>query len=732
MRIILKTLIPAAVIAMAAGCSSADAVPQAEWSVTNGFEWPEGGPAYIQTFRFTNLPDSAQAVAFNMFARTMTPLCDTDTIEELVPGYYAIRSSRIASAQPADTVEVAVLTRGILKAIAYGPDGVHGISKAGHTFDIALERADILADSTALSYAVAPDSIFRRNEELAGARRRVYDVVPSFKSVALGGDSSLVDMNSIRFESSERVQGTERYFITVADGAMTVEADTAQWRRLDLRLRHYLGNGPRMLPDAVIADEPDFGYRGLMIDVVRNFQPAGEMHRILDLMALYGLNTLHFHLTDDEAWRFEVAALPELTAVGSRRGYTRAGDETDCLPQIFAGNGNPASIDGTANGYYTRQQMVELLRHANELAIRVIPEIESPGHGRAAIVALRNRPDYRLDDVADTSRYTSAQSFHDNVMNPALPGPYRLMEIVADELASIYAEAGAPLEAIHIGGDEVPRNAWGGSPAVAALKDSLGLADDKAVHAHFVSRVAEIMEARGLKISGWQEIALRHPEEYNSEMVPKVFSVNCWSTLGESGRRVVADIARAGFPAVLSNVNHFYLDMCYSPHPYERGLSWGGYVDEFDALHGYPAQLASGLQPIGIQGQLFAETIRSEAGLETLLLPKMLGMAERAWNADSTYTDAQLNTIIADEMPRWEAAGLTWHVRQPGLVLRDNMLVANSSYPEAEIYVTFDGSNPDRSSQRVEAGTPTAVPAGAAQIRAIQYVGPHASVVTVL
>ncbi len=734
------TVISASVCALAAVPQLAAAgMPAALWSAENGHNYPGGGDAYVQHFTFANLPDSTAGVAFNMFARRMMPLDPADSIVELVPGYYVIESPRIrnAAASEAGSVTVDILTRGTIRSICYSPDGLHGISLNGKPFDIALERFDLLSDSLALAAAPAAEDIYARNAELVGASAGVYDFVPRFKSVTLSGGSGTVDLDNITFSAPSDLKGTESCRIEIGAGSIAVEADSTQWARLALRLHHFIGHGIVELPYVRIEDSPSLPYRGLMLDVVRNFQPAAEIHRMLDLMAVYGLNTLHFHLTDDETWRVEIQSLPELTRIGSRRGYAPKGTEPDFLPQIFAGNGDPDNAAGTANGYYTRQQMMDILRHADSLAINVIPEIESPGHARAAIVAMRSRPEYRLDEAADTSCYTSAQSFRDNVMNPALPGPYRFMETVVDELAGIYRDAGVPLRAVHIGGDEVPRHAWSGSPAVGALKDSLGLADEKAVHAYFVSRVADMIASKGIAVSGWQEIALRHPEEYNAALRPKVFSVNCWSTLSSQGQGgVVEDIAAAGFPVVLSNVNHFYMDMCYSSHPNERGLNWGGYVDEFDALHGYPSRLAPSVTPIGIQGQLFAETIRSTEGLERLLLPKMLGMAERAWNNDSTYTDAQFNAIIVCEIPRWQQLGATWHVRQPGIVRNGNILTFNSSYPDAEIYITLDGTEPQRlRSQCLRPGASInldAVSIIPRQARARQWVGGMPSETTVL
>lgn len=221
-------------------------------------------------------------------------------------------------------------------------------------------------------------------------------------------------------------------------------------------------------------------------------------------------------------------------------------------------------------------------------------------------------------------------------------------------------------------------------------------------------------------MSGWQEIALRHSDDYNERVRPSVYSVNCWSTLPHQGQGgVVTDIARAGYPVILSNVDHFYLDMTYSYHPYERGLCWGGTVDEFDALHGYPRRLCpEAYESVkGVQGQVFAETIRSAGDLERMLLPKMLGLAERAANPDSTYSDARFNAVVERQMPRWAGEGYTFHLRLPGIVRQaDGTLLMNSPYASGEIRYTLDGTNPTAASPLYD-GAPVAVPAGATQAR---------------
>lgn len=690
---------------------AANAMTTVTWENV-GNKSDESGNYYTQRFTIHDVKD-VERLCFNQFARKMQTVSPLDTIVEIVPGYYYLKSPLFGTS--ADSVTIDIRTRGTLANISYAPDGVHAVNRNGNTASVRFTRKAItdrpeqwgIPSKDRMPYG---DKIYRQNEALeCNDTFGVYDIIPSFKSVKLLGGDYTGD-----YEITERPishNNQEFYRITIKDDSVIVEYASDRARKTAKRVlstNNYIPNDG-VLPNAVIEDYPDLPYRGIMIDIARNFQTAADLQAVAQILSRYRMNKLHFHFSDDEAWRLEIPGLPELTNIGARRGYTL--DEKEHLAQIFTGNGNPNATEGTSNGYITRNEFIELIRYCHQLGIDVIPEIESPGHARAAIKAMearyRNTGDdsYRLIEDGDTSKYTSAQAFHDNVMNPALPGPYRFMEKVIDEIATMYREAEVPLEAIHIGGDEVPRGAWNGSKSALEMIADENLGGEKGLHAKFVKQIAKILSQRNIPMNGWQEIAVGHTDEYNKEIVPLVGGVNCWSTLASQGNGgVTKEAVTAGYPIILSNVNHFYLDQSYNYHPYEPGLTWGGTVDEFASLNGYPDILCptdstTKGEVTGVCGHIFAETMRSFPQLQYYLFPKMLGLAERGWNSNETYTPAQFNKIIGErELPRLTVRGMNFRLRQPGIIQADGMIKMNSPYKDAVIRYTLDGSEPSATS----------------------------------
>jgi len=522
-----------------------------------------------------------------------------------------------------------------------------------------------------------------------------------------------------------------------------------------------------VLPALRVVDAPRFGYRGLHLDVARNFQPKAAVRRTIDLMGRHKLNALHFHVTDDEGWRLEIPGLPELTEVGARRGHTL--DSAAWLPPAY---GSGPDIDRPfGSGFFSKADYIEIVRFANARHVEIIPEIETPGHARAAIRSMDARfrrraaagdaagaRQYLLSEAGDTSVYKSVQDFPDNVMNPALESTYAFIEKVVGELVAMHAEAGVPLRNLHMGGDEVPAGVWEKSPSALALLKARGLASVDDLWFVFYGRVEEILKRHGIPLSGWEEIGVRKTRlDGRPTLIPNPqFAGRGWRTYvwnnvpGWGAEDLAYRLANGGYKVVLSPVSNTYLDMAYNTNPEETGLFWGGFVDidkpfDFVPLDYYRSQkednrgnpLPAGVfigkdrltdygreNVLGIQACLWSESSREDGRIDYMLMPKLLGFAERAWAPDpdwakerdeakaaALYREAWsrfVNVVGKRELPRLELEGLRFNYRipAPGLKVVDGAVRCNLQLPGFTLRYTTDGTDPTAASPAVRAPIP--------------------------
>lgn len=430
------------------------------------------------------------------------------------------------------------------------------------------------------------------------------------------------------------------YRITIGeDGEPKVDADDEDGA---FYAQTTLAKLPRPLQPMTIEDWPDFAYRGFMLDVVRDFRTVDEVLEIIDLMASCKLNTLHFHIADDESWCLEIKDFPELTEFGAHHTLPDWNlQETSALKPSANGK-----ISNTS--FYSAEEYQRILRYAWDRRIRVIPEFDTPGHSRASIKAMqayeRSTGDssFRLQDPADTSHYWSAQDFTDNVLSVYLPSVYKFYGAVFDEIIRLHKEAGVPLPAIHIGGDEVPDGAWSGR-------------DRHEMKEIFINGMLDLAEVRDIRLAGWEDIAKGLEPETQERLKNSLYFINVWNTDGIEG-----------FPVVLSPAAYTYLDLAYSDAPEEIGLHWAGYVDERKTFALNPNDYKGDI--IGIQAQLWSSQLRSFDDATYQMLPKALGVAERGWNAEKRehFDDAFerfYSIIVAREMPEWERKGYVFKKR---------------------------------------------------------------------
>lgn len=682
------------------------------WETLGNEKTADGQTQHIQRFIITSAEGGFERLGFCSFNGNMKPVNPLDTFEEILPGYYAVGSPRFAKVKKGDTIVVDLVAQGALHNQSFIPDGMH-LVKNGKAIRAVNERMPIVMrpgqwkSPDGHDPMIYGDKAFIINDSLrSDYSPSAYRQIPVPKSVKLTGGTTAKPTLKV-----EQVKDSRNdYYRVCIDGATATIYTNSKYpevikdmvqRRLDLT-----ADKDGRLPKAEIEDWADFALRGFMIDVARNFQNKEDIKSHIDLMSRYGLNMLHFHFGDDEGWRIEMPSLPELTEVGARRGYTTT-DDVPFLKGIYSGDGNPEAKDTPANGFYTVDEFIEILQYAKSKGILVMPEFDTPGHSRAAIRSMEWRAkhngdnSYRLVEDGDTSVYSTAQFFHDNIMTPAIEGPYKFMGTVFDDIIAIYKKAGVELPGINIGGDEVADHAWDGAPSVQKLRAKEGMKEQREVHAYFVHRANELAKERGVKIGGWQEIALGHSTSYDKDVQPNVMWVNSWTSADTKGK----EIAAKGYPLIISNVDYLYFDQTPTSHPEEPGLTWGGLVDEPKPLHAtvehlFPGDTLTQEKAAGISGTIFAETVRSRAMYERYMLPRLLGLAERVHNRHATISDKEYFSSINEQATVWAAEGRNFILRQPGIKVENGMVYMNTAYAQGlgEIHYTTDGTQPTATS----------------------------------
>jgi hexosaminidase len=614
---------------------------------------------------------------------------------------------------------------------------------------------------------------------LASALRDV--LAASITTRADGGDARI----SLRLDASLDIDGdgardAEGYVLEVKNGGVSIlGADAAgvfygiqTLRQLVPTEAHVAAVRPGgrhaelSLPEVSIADAPGFVYRGMHLDVARHFQSKETVKKLLDVLAHFKINTFHFHLTDDEGWRIEIPGIPELTRHGARRGFDPAetemlhmamgsgsdlqdGSRIDHEPvrRMMEGREVPPAYQGfepellnfvgKGSGFYTARDFEEILAYATERHIIVIPEIDVPGHSRAAVRAMEYRhrvlqgsdpvraSEYRLSDPEDTSQHLSVQSYTDNFLNPCLESTYAFLDKVVRELKARYdAVPGARLVAIHGGGDELPSlNSnvwWQGSPQCKRNPATRNLSDVQ-LYNHFLTRWHRIITSAGARMTGWDDV-LHHG------LVLEGFIPMPWSNVWGWGREGDAyTYANQGYQVVLAHATNLYLDMAYDKDPDEPGAAWANFINDRRVFEYRPFDifvnatedgLGRPLAPstwkdkerlsaagkknlLGMQGLLWAENVKTPQVLEYLAFPRMLGVAERAWNPElppvsempalwARYTNSLGQYVLPrlgvyravdmrGELP--ERLGVNYRIPLPGARRVDGRLEANVLFP---------------------------------------------------
>ncbi|GLQ54399.1 beta-N-acetylhexosaminidase [Devosia nitrariae] len=352
-----------------------------------------------------------------------------------------------------------------------------------------------------------------------------------------------------------------------------------------------------------ITDAPAFGWRGSHLDVSRQFYSTAEVQQFLKIMAWNKLNRFHWHLTDDEGWRVEIDAYPELTDIGAWRGHGLP------LPPLF---GTGAARNG---GYYTKEAIRQTVSLAETLAIDVVPEIDVPGHSFAAIVALP-----WLSDPDETGAYYFHDNFPNACLNPAYEPVYEFVEKMFGELLELF-----PSKTFHVGADEVPEGAWEGSPLARAMNEKIGGVGPEKLQAAFLRRVQAFLTQNGRITGAWEEAAL-------GGGIDKAHAY----LVGWKSVEVSAELAGEGYDIVMAPGQRYYLDMANGAQWSEPGASWAGWSGPEETYTFEPGEGWTEAQREhlwGVQACIWSEHLTDRAIFDRLVFPRLSAIAETGWTA---------------------------------------------------------------------------------------------------
>lgn len=460
------------------------------------------------------------------------------------------------------------------------------------------------------------------------------------------------------------------------------------------------------IPVVKISDHPRFGWRGLMLDVSRHFFPKEDVKKFIDNMARYKFNVLHWHLTDDQGWRIEIKSLPKLTSVGAWR-VNKTG--------TFGTFSTPAADEPRDyGGYYTQEDILEIVRYAKERQIDILPEIDVPGHSMAAIASypeLSCTPgNYVVNSGEQFMIWPPGGHFYglvDNSLCPANEKVYEFMDKVFTEIARLF-----PFEYIHMGGDETARNFWEKSDAIKALMQKEKLADLDEVQSYFVKRIEKIINSKGKKMIGWDEIL-------QGGLAPNA-TVMSWRNMKHG-----ADAAKQGHEVVMTPTEFCYLDYMQSdvvmePRVYASLRLKKSY--QFDPL---PDSVDAKLIKGG-QGNLWTEQVYNIRQVEYMIWPRGMALAEVLWSPKEKKNWSSFVNRLEGQFPRFDIAKIKYapSMYDADFKVRkiDSTGVVVELIPEIEgltLHYSFDNSYPDEFYPSYK--EPVLVPKDASLMRVISY-----------
>ena len=530
----------------------------------------------------------------------------------------------------------------------------------------------VLSPSTKIFYPEGNDKMKKNAEFLASYIKEITGYELATATGQPGKGISLVIDQSI--------QNPEGYQLTVSDNGIRIagSTDAGVFYGIQTLRKSIPATAQGMnveLPAATINDYPRFAYRGMMLDVSRHFFPVDSVKTYLDILALHNQNTFHWHLSDDQGWRIEIKKYPELTQIGSKRKETVIGH-------------NSGTYDGKEyGGFYTQDQIRDVINYAAERHITIIPEIDMPGH---QLAALATYPE--LGCTGGPYDVWGQWGVADDVICAGNEKSMQFLEDVLSEVIDLF-----PSEYIHVGGDEAGKSAWKKCPKCQALMKEKGMKNVDELQSYMIHRAEEFLNSKDRKLIGWDEIL-------EGGLAPEA-TVMSWR--GEDGG---IKSARMGHDVVMTPGNYMYLDF-YQADPKTQPYAIGGYTP-IKKVYSYNPVPADSLTAeecrhiLGVQANTWTEYIQTPEHLEYMMFPRALAVAEIGWTPQELRTWEDFKPRMNAHISKLQGMGIrtftlsdelevTMQVDTAGRKIE--VILDAEKYP-AEVRYTTDGSTPVASS----------------------------------
>ena len=491
--------------------------------------------------------------------------------------------------------------------------------------------AFVLDTDTRIALSDPTDTELRRLAEFWAAPVRAASgfSLPVAANAAVVNEANTV---TLRLSSGAPEGNEERYQLDVTSSAINVSAVTPAGLFYGLQTLHQLlpvDGQEWSMPAVVIEDNPRFRYRGMHLDVGRHFFPVAFIKRYIDLLATYKMNTFHWHLTEDQGWRIEIKKYPRLTSVGAFRRETVLEKHFD----PYIGDGQPHG------GFYTQDDVRDIVAYAHDRYITVIPEIEMPGHSTAALAAY---PELACTD--GPFEVSTVWGIKEDIYCPT-EETFQFLEGVLTEVMDLF-----PSTYIHIGGDEAPKTRWETSDLAQEVIAREGLADEKELQSYFIRRIESFLQQHGRRLIGWDEIL-------EGGLAPQA-TVMSWR--GMDGG---IEAARQGHDVIMTPTSHTYFDY-YQADSDGEPLAIGGLLT-LEKVYGFepvPNALSLGeaTHVLGAQGNVWTEYMATTDYIEYMVFPRMLALAEVVWSPKTARNWDSFSRRLPHQLQRLDKLGVNY------------------------------------------------------------------------